>query len=112
MISPDRIVSLLPDFLRRQRWYGAADLELESVELAAFDLLRPDWPVLAWLLVDATFGDGSNAAFQVPVGLRPLEQTERFLEGKGRSFLGDLDTDEGPALVYDALVDPDLALIL
>ena len=29
MISPDDIVSLLPDFLPRQRWYGAADLELD-----------------------------------------------------------------------------------
>jgi maltokinase len=109
MISPDDIVSLLPDFLPRQRWYGAADLELESVELAAFEVLRPEWPVLAWLLVDATFDDASTARFQLPVGLRPLEQTERFLEGKGRSFLGDIDTDNGPALVYDALVDPDLA---
>jgi maltokinase len=112
MISPDDIVSLLPDFLPRQRWYGAADLELENVTLVSFDVLRPEWPVLAWLLADATFGDGSMATFQLPVGLRPLEQTERFLEGKGRSFLGDVDTDTGPALVYDALVDPDLALVL
>src|SRR3954449_5537046 len=109
MIGPDDIVSLLPDFLPRQRWYGAADLELVSVEVTAFELLRAEWPMLAWLLADATFGDGSIATFQLPIGLRPLEQTERFLEGKGRSFLGDIDTDGGPALVYDALVDPDLA---
>src|SRR5262245_33196552 len=112
MFSPDDIVSLLPDFLPRQRWYGAADLELDTVALAAFDMLRPDWPILSWLLVDGTFGDGSTATFQVPVGLRPLAQTERFLEGKGRSFLGDIDTENGPALVYDALVDPDLALAM
>jgi maltokinase len=112
MISSEDIVSLLPDFLPRQRWYGAADLELDSVEVLAFDVLRSEWPMLGWMLVDATFGDGSTATFQVPIGLRPLEQTERFLEGKGRSFLGDIDTDNGPALVYDALVDPDLALAL
>jgi maltokinase len=112
MISPDDIVSLLPDFLPRQRWYGAADLELENVTLVSFDVLQPEWPVLAWLLADALFADGSTATFQLPIGLRPLEQTERFLEGKGRSFLGDVDTDTGAALVYDALVDPDLALVL
>jgi maltokinase len=110
VLSPDAVVSLLPDFLPRQRWYGAADLELTSVDVNAFDILRSEWPVLAWLLVDATFEDGSTATFQLPVGLRPLEQTERFLEGKGRSFLGDIDTENGPALVYDALVDPELAL--
>jgi len=112
MTSPDEIVSLLPDYLPRQRWYGAADLELVSVDVAAFDMVRPEWPMLGWLLVDAAFGDGSTATFQLPVGLRPLEQTERFLEGKGRSFLGDIDTESGPALVYDALVDPDLAVAL
>jgi len=110
MIGPEDVVSLLPDFLPRQRWYGAADLELISVEAKAFDLMRAEWPMLGWLLADATFGDGSIATFQLPIGLRPLEQTERFLEGKGRSFLGDIDTDGGAALVYDALVDPDLAL--
>ena len=67
-------------------------------------------PGLAWALADATFTDDTVARYQVPVGLRPLDQTERFLEGKGRSMLGDVDTDDGPALVYDALVDPELAL--
>jgi maltokinase len=112
MISPDDIVSLLPDFLPRQRWYGAADRELAVIAVNTFDVLRDEWPMLAWLLADVGFEDGDTATFQIPVGLRPLEQTERFLEGKGRSFLGDIDTDEGPALVYDALVDPELALAL
>ncbi|MGQ0617149.1 MAG: maltokinase N-terminal cap-like domain-containing protein [Acidimicrobiia bacterium] len=112
MITAALIERLLPDFLPRQRWYGAADLELEGVEVVDFEVLRPGWPFLAWALAVARFGDGSEARFQVPVGARPLEQTERFLEGKGRGFLGDVDTDAGPALVYDALVDPDLCLAL
>jgi maltokinase len=103
---------LLPDFLPRQRWYGAADRELARVHVIDLDIVRDTYPVLAWTLVEATFADGTTAVYQVPIGLRPLEQTERFLEGKGRSMLGDLDTDAGPALVYDALVDPDLALDL
>jgi maltokinase len=112
MISPDDIASLLPDFLPRQRWYGAADLELDGIDVSSFEVLDGEWPMLVWMLVDATFGDGSSATFQVPVGLRPLEQTERFLEGKGRSFLGDVDIEDGAALAYDALVDPELALVL
>ncbi len=112
MIDANAIVSLLPDFLPRQRWYGAVDREVAGVEVDAFEVLREETPTLAWLLADVSFEDGSSATFQVPIGLRPLEQTERFLEGKGRSFLGDVDTDDGPALVYDALVDPELALAL
>jgi maltokinase len=110
VIEPADLATLLPDFLVRQRWYGASDLDLEGVELASFEVWRDEWPALLWVLVDARFGDGSTARYQLPVGLRPLDQTERFLEGKGRSLLGDVDTSEGPALVYDALVDPELAL--
>lgn len=110
MIGPADLASLLPDFLVRQRWYGAHDLQLDGVEVSAFETWRDEWPWLIWAVADARFTDGSVARFQVPVGLRPLDQTERFLEGKGRSMLGDIDTPSGPALVYDALVDPDLAL--
>jgi predicted trehalose synthase len=110
MIEPGDLATLLPDFLVRQRWYGAADLELTSVEISAFEVWRDECPELIWAVADARFSDESTARFQVPVGVRPLDQTERFLEGKGRSMLGDVDTPDGPALVYDALVDPELAL--
>jgi maltokinase len=110
VITPEALARLLPDFLVRQRWYGAADKELRSVEVIDFEAMREGPPELAWALAEATFGDDTTALYQVPVGVRPLEQTERFLEGKGRSLLGDADTEEGAVLVYDALVDPELAL--
>jgi len=111
-IEQKEIATLLPDFLVRQRWYGASDLELANVGIEEFEVWGDDWPYVVWMLVDAWFTDESLARYQVPVGLRPLEQTERFLEGKGRGFLGDIDTPEGPALAYDALVDPELALAI
>ena len=55
---------------------------------------------------------GDDASYQLFVGLRALSDTETFLEGKGRGFLGDLDSDRGPLLAYDALVDPDLAPVV
>jgi maltokinase len=112
VIGATDLAPLLPDYLPRQRWFGASDRVLEHVAIAEFELLRDEWPGLAWALADATFADGGTARYQVLVGLRPLEGGERFLEGKGRGVLGDLDTNAGAALVYDALVDPDLALAL
>jgi maltokinase len=110
VITPDELAQLLPDFLVRQRWYGAADKELAKVEVVDFEVVRAEPPELAWAMGQATFTDGSTALYQLPIGVRPLEQTERFLEGKGRSLLGDADTDDGAVLVYDALVDPELAI--
>jgi maltokinase len=55
---------------------------------------------------------GDDAAYQVPVGLRPLDQMEQWLEGKGRSLIGDVDDGDGPLLAYDALIDPELVPVL
>lgn len=110
LLTAAELEVLLPDFLLRQRWYGAADRTLSQLSVTRLESLRDEFPALAWALVEASFEDGSTATYQLLIGLRPLEQTERFLEGKGRSLLGDLDTPSGPALVYDALVDPDLAI--
>ena len=115
MIEPAELARLLPDFLPRQRWYGARERRIQTVEVPEQRVLRGDlgdWPVLVWAIAEVTFDDGESRRFQVPVGIRPLEDTQRFLEGKGRQLLGDMDTDHGPVLVYDALVDPELCLIL
>ena len=114
MIEAAELARLLPDFLPRQRWYGARQREIRSVEVPELRVLRGDlgdWPVAVWAVADVSFEDGETARFQVPIGIRPLEDTQRFLEGKGRQLLGDMDTDHGPVLVYDALVDPDLCRI-
>jgi len=104
-VDVSQVAALLPDYLPRQRWYGGEEVP-NAVEVLDHQLLRAESPCLLWLLAAVP---GDDAAYQLFVGLRPLADTETFLEGKGRSFLGDLDTDEGPVLAYDALVDPDLA---
>ncbi len=115
MIDAAELARLLPDFLPRQRWYGAGDREISTVEVPEFRVLQGDlgyWPMLIWALADVNFEEGASARYQAPVGIRPLEDTQRFLEGKGRQLLGDMDTESGPVLVYDALVDPELCLTL
>ncbi|CAN5525733.1 maltokinase [soil metagenome] len=112
LIDAPTLTRLLPDYLPRQRWFGAADRKVDAVEVAEFDTLVPGFPGLVWALVDATFEDGEEARFQIFVGLRPIAAYEPFLDGKGRFLLGDVDTAEGPALAYDALIDPELALVV
>jgi len=104
----EQLVMLLPDFLARQRWY-AGDGAPSSVEIVDGELLAQGPPGLCWLLAAVP---GDDAAYQVPVGLRPLDQIESWLEGKGRSLIGDVESDDGPLLAYDALIDPDLIPIL
>ena len=47
MIGPNDLAVLLPDFIVRQRWYGANDLELSSVEVTDSFAELAAWPVAA-----------------------------------------------------------------
>ena len=105
----EQLAALLPDFLVRQRWY-AGDAAPARVDIVDQQLLGDGSPSLLWVLAGVP---GDDAAYQVPVGLRPLDQLETWLEGKGRSLIGDLEGDDGRALLaYDAMIDPDLIPII
>jgi maltokinase len=104
MTVEEQLSVLLPDFLARQRWFVGSEPP-DSVEVVDHD--RFDGVV--WLLVRVP---GDDAAYQVPVGLRPLVQMEEWLQGKGRSLIGDVDDGDLPLLAYDALIDPDLVPVV
>jgi maltokinase len=112
VISADQLEKALTDFLPRQRWFGAHDRELQSVDIARFEVLKPAWPALLHVIADADLGDGSSARFQVLVGLRPAGEPADFLHGSEHATLGEFDTEEGPAYGYDALLDGELGLVL
>lgn len=108
MSIDDQLATLLPDFLVRQRWY-AGDEAPESVTIVDREVFREGLSGLLWMLAQVP---GDDAAYQVPVGLRALDQMEQWLEGKGRSLIGDLE-DEGQALLaYDAMIDPSLVPVI
>jgi maltokinase len=110
--AQEALVDLLPAYLRAQRWSAAADRTITGVTVDELETLATGPPPLVWALVTAAFDDGSSARYQVVIGLRSPEGHERFLEGKASAVLGVVHTDDGHALAYDALVDPDLALAL
>jgi maltokinase len=100
----DQLAVLLPDFLARQRWYVGSEPPA-SVEIVDHDTFDG----VLWLLARVPDDD---AAYQVPVGMRPLDQMEEWLQGKGRSLIGDIEADGVPQLAYDALIDPELVPLL
>ncbi len=110
MIEPTHVTPLLGDYLERQRWYGAAERELVAAEIVTFELVQKDWPALAWVLCEARFADGGSQAYQLFVGARPVDPPIDFLHGKERHTLGTAELDGEHVVLYDALVDPELAV--
>src|SRR3954452_3707531 len=93
--------ALLPAYVSRQRWFAGSDIG--SVKVVDSEILRDDFPKLAWMLCDI---DGHH--YQVVAGGRPMGEAAEFLGGHEGAVLGDVDG----VFWYDAVLDPVLALTL
>ena len=111
MISPTALAPRLADYLPRQRWFGAKDRAIELVRITGGEVMVENWPALYRVEAEISLGD-ETAHYQLMLGLRPTGEPCEFLTGHEQSVLGEFETDNGQALVYDGLLDPDLAIAL
>jgi maltokinase len=100
----------LPDHLARQRWSGANDRPIRSVAMRWVDQVHEGDPMLLWVLVDATFEDGGEQTYQLFLAVRSMDPPVDFLQGKEREHVAFVPDADGDLVVYDALVDPELAV--
>lgn len=124
MISPTALAPSLAEFLPRQRWFGAKDRSIELVRVRSTEVLaggpggpgvspgNPAWPALLRVDAEVSLAGTDDARYQVLLGLRPTGVDCEFLSGHEGAVLGEFDTAQGQALVYDALLDGELALAL
>jgi maltokinase len=115
MISPTALAPQLADYLPRQRWFGAKDRTIELVRVRSTEVLSGEgsWPVLLRVDAEVSMGGIEDAGrYQVFLGLRRTGVDVEFLSGHEAAVLGEFDTPQGQALVYDALLDSELALAL
>lgn len=100
-----QVEAVLPAFLGRQPWFQGE--RPRSVRVTQLEELKSDWPAMLWAVADA---DGVE--YQLALGIR-LDSMgslpDRIVE---RAILGDVDSPDGHAILYDALFDKELALAL
>jgi maltokinase len=108
VITTDELARALSDYLPKQRWFGGDAADAAQLEIVSTDVLRAEWPALVQAIVCVP-SHGEKASYNVLLGLRPIESHDAFLEGKGDAVLGEVETELGPAIAYDAPMDPDLA---
>ena len=97
--------ALLGDYLQRQRWFAGRGRELSEVRVLDTAMLQAGNPSLVFVLLGASYADGGEERYQVPLAVR---------EGEAPPDLGErlvVQGDQGGRLVsvYDALAEPALA---
>jgi maltokinase len=114
MISPTALAPQLAEYLPRQRWFGAKDRTIELVRVRSCEVLcgEGSWPALLRVDAEVHFDGTDDARYHVLLGLRPTGMACEFLTGHEPAVLGEFETNQGQALVYDALLDSELALAL
>jgi maltokinase len=114
MISPTALAPQLAEYLPRQRWFGAKDRTIELVRIRQTEVLSGEgaWPALLRVDAEVHLQGTDDARYQVLLGLRPTGVACEFLTGHEGAVLGEFETARGQALVYDALLDGELALAL
>ncbi|HVW31989.1 MAG TPA: phosphotransferase [Acidimicrobiia bacterium] len=115
MISPTALAPHLAEFLPRQRWFGAKDRAIELVRIRTSEQLTGgpgDWPAMLRVDAEVVLDGAADARYQLLLGLRPTGVSCEFLAGHETAVVGEFETAAGPALVYDGLLDSELALAL
>ena len=97
----------LGPFFERQRWFARSEQEAGSPRIVEAEVIRPGRPRLTDLVVEV-----GEAIYHVLVGVREEQEALGLLRGQEHAILGPLEDDDGPALAYAALADPELALDL
>ncbi|MGH9067880.1 MAG: maltokinase N-terminal cap-like domain-containing protein [Acidimicrobiales bacterium] len=95
---------LLGPYLGRQRWFAGSEEEAGRATVVEGEVLRAGPPGLVWLLAGV---DG--VTYQILVGLRPGEEAAGLLQGQEAAVLGPV---AGNLTAYDALVDPELTMVV
>jgi maltokinase len=106
MIDVPALVPAIAQWLPRQRWYSG-QVEPETMTILDQEIRGDRFPVLVRLLLEA-----DDRIYQVVVGVRGRDEHPEFLRGQDQAFLADISTHQGDAIAYDAVHDPELALVI
>ncbi|MFQ5657220.1 MAG: alpha-amylase, partial [Candidatus Methylomirabilales bacterium] len=92
---------LLPEYLRRQRWFGSKAKEIVAVSIQDLAVLQERAPLLLLCLFRVGYADGGDEIYYLPLIVREgkVEDPERILTV--------IDAADGPRWIGEAFGDDD-----
>jgi maltose alpha-D-glucosyltransferase/alpha-amylase len=107
---PELEARLLPDFLAKQRWFGAKSRGIRQTSIA-------DWaPVgngsAALVLVDVEYASGEPDRYLVPLGMTLGEAADQIAETVPNAVVTNIATPKADGLLHDAMVNDETSQAL
>jgi len=105
--GPEQLESLLPEFINKQRWFGAKGDVIEAVEVEDAVRLQTD-PVVYLSVLKVTL-EHDTSFYTLPLMAAPEDKASSLLDDHPTSTLAWLKVDgtDERRLIYDATVDPE-----
>ncbi len=116
----------LPDWLPRQRWFGAKTRQIQNVNLLEWvdfpaansgvvpspDLSTTSQPPSALCYLAVHYSQQDSDVYQVPLALSNGVDAEQIRAAHSAGIIATLDTPEGTAILHDATLREDFRQIL
>jgi maltose alpha-D-glucosyltransferase/alpha-amylase len=98
-------VSILPQYLPRQRWFGGKARRIEATRVVDWMWLSRDGTASALVLVEVGYTDGGREIYDVPLGIAVGRQAEDLQQARPEAVLCDLRLGESTGVLHEALAD-------
>ncbi len=104
--------AVLPQFVRRQRWFGAKSRTLETVSIRDWITFPTSSLPTAIVYVRTYDSDGNYEKYQVPMAVAGGEMADQVLGTNSAAIMAHVKSTAGEGLLCDALMSDELCLRL
>ena len=100
--------TVLPQFIRRQRWFGAKSRSLETVSIRDWIVFPSEGLPTAILYVRTYDSAGNFEKYQLPVTVMTGTLAEQILQNNSAAILAHVQSASGDGILCDALLSDEL----
>ena len=109
-----RFEKILPDYIRRQRWFGSKSRRIKSTSIREFLPIGDSILAGMILFIDLQYTDGSGESYTLPITFLPGNQTGEIVEEQARMIMARVRVGSSGEEGYlvDGLVRPEFCTAL
>lgn len=104
----EKLETILPDFLQRQRWFGGKSHKIQSTRIADWGSFENDRSAFAY--VDVKYESGETETYLLPLSLSFHDEAAALLASAQNAIVCNVFSPEGTGILHDGLLRDDTTL--